>query len=157
MAAAATDTTEYPVVMEVTDWLVINGTMDNEVDRLSQKGFDIPEGQDDWGDEGRDPRWAELTKLAISIGQAGSDQLPDWPDTYEGMHNWPTQGRTEAMKLTARQWGLVIFALGYWAEVSDRVDEPEEAADQRRIADMVREQLAKQGLHPVPVVAMPLD
>jgi hypothetical protein len=153
----ATDATKYPVVMEVADWLVINGTMGNEVDGLSQEGFDIPEGQDDWGEDGRDPRWAELTKLGVSIRQAGWDQLPDWPDTYEGMQTWPAPGRTEAMKLTARQWGLVVHALESWAEVSDRGNEPEGAADQRRIANMVREQLAAQGLDPVPVITMPAD
>ncbi|RZU50850.1 hypothetical protein EV385_2642 [Krasilnikovia cinnamomea] len=56
------------------------------------------------------------------------------------------------MRLSARQWGLVVAALVRGAEIEDRIDEPEAAATSRRIAGLVRERLAEQGLSPVPVV-----
>jgi len=138
----------YPVTMEVADWTVIDGTMDNEIHSIRGGG---------WRDDGRDPAWAELEKLGESIRQAGWDQLPDWPDTYEGLQNWPAPGRTKAMRLTARQWGMVVAALDSGAEVEDSIDDHEAAAESRRIAALVRERLVEQGLNLLPKVRLELD
>ncbi|GLW30952.1 hypothetical protein Areg01_38920 [Actinoplanes regularis] len=127
------------MVMDVADWTFIDGTMDNEVQGIRERS---------WREDGQDPAWAELEQLGASIRQAGWEQLPDWPDTYEALQSWPTPGRTEAMRLSARQWGLVVTALESGADI----DEPEDAATSRRIAALVRERLADQGLDPVPVV-----
>jgi hypothetical protein len=65
--------TEYPVVLDVDDWLMIDPTMDDELDRLSQEGWDY----DDWGEPSRDPHWAELSELGLSVRQAGWAQVPE--------------------------------------------------------------------------------
>jgi hypothetical protein len=144
----AAEQASYPVVMEVADWTIIDGTMDNEIQGIRDEG---------WREDGMDPAWAELEQLGESIRQAGWDQLPDWPDNYEALQNWPEPGRTEAMRLSARQWGLVVTALEGHAETYDEIDEPEVAATSRRIAALVRERLAERGLNPVPVMQPRFD
>ncbi len=139
------DTTGYPVVMDVADWLRINGTMDNELHNLREKAWEWPPDQPD-------PELADLTQLGMSIRQAGWDQISDWPSP-EGLQRWPDSlGRSQAITLTARQWGLVVSALERWTVVAESIDQLDEAVTGRRIMNLVRDSLTRQGLDPVPAV-----
>lgn len=145
--SSPSDETEYAVLMEVSDWTTIDAVMDNEIHSLRSEGWDVPEGQEDRRDDERDPYWAGLTDLGESIRQAGWGQLPDWPEEYEVLQRWPAPGQTQAMRLTARQWGLVLSALEHWAGIED---EEESASRLQTIATTVRSRLAEQGLAAVP-------
>ncbi|MFI6076746.1 hypothetical protein ACIA5C_34940 [Actinoplanes sp. NPDC051343] len=143
--------TEYSVVLDVEDWLMIDATLDDELDRLSQEGWD----QDDWGEPSRDPHWAELSELGLSVRQAGWAQVPE-----QQRNQRRTAGRAETLTPTARQWGLVVFALesrgshqipaGVRPEYVEMLKTT--AARRRRIAALLRRQLAVGGLSQVPVV-----
>ena len=140
--------TGYSVVLDVDDWLMIDATMDDELDRLSQEGWDY----DDWGEPSRDPHWAELSELGLSVRQAGWAQVPE--------QQRRTPGRAKTLILTARQWGLVVFALesrsshhipaGVRPEYVEMLKTT--AARRRRIAALLRRQLAAGGLSQVPLV-----
>ena len=146
----------YPVTMEVASWLLIDGTMDNEISDLVTEGYGAPEGMEDDKDY-RDPYFAELTQLGVSIREAGWAQLPDWPKTARGMRSWPAPGRTETMMLNLRQWSLVATALEESAEIEEEMGRTESAATSRRLAVEVRNQLRKAGITRLPDVKTRAD
>ncbi|MFI0406310.1 hypothetical protein [Actinomadura sp. 3N508] len=118
----------YQVRMETRQWLVIDGTMDNEV---------ITEAQDG------DPRG--VVDLGSSIRQAGWDQIPGWPRDVTGFLTWPTPGQMSTMVLEGSQWALVVSVLDEWAAVEESLDHADGAEEMRAIADLVRGQLTEQG------------
>lgn len=124
---------EYPIVMEVADWTFIDATMDNEIQDLREQ---------QWESKGA-PHWVKMTEMAESIRQAGWDQLPDWPETYDGLQSSPPPGMTQAMKLTARQWGLVVSSLERWATVGAEEESSNEATS-LRIAALIRDRFTGQ-------------
>jgi hypothetical protein len=158
---------EYSIQVLISDWLLIDGTMDNHVQSAIDGSV-----QDDMGEEGDDPGneapdhdgpdehgWdcgAEIgttelprvAQLGTSIRQAGWDQIPDWPHDAEGFKAWPAPGQTAAMTLTGTQWKLVVIALHYWADVDERLSDDKGAAKSRAIAAAVGQRLAEQGWSP---------
>ncbi len=163
---------EYPIRVLISDWLLIDGTMDNHIqsaidgsvqddmdeeDDPSDEAPDHDEPDEHGWDEGPDwdgeaeleltelPRVAQLGK---SIRRAGWDQIPGWPHDAEGFKTWPTPGQTATMTLTGAQWNLVIVALHYWADVDERLSDAEGAVKSRAIATAVGQQLAEQGWSP---------
>jgi hypothetical protein len=139
------DATLFSIVMDLGDWLRIDGTMDNELHNLQDKCRERPPDR-------QDPYWVGLTDLAMSIRQAGWDQISDWPST-EGVQRWPVRfGRPAAITLAARQWGFVVSALRRWADVTESIRQSDETANSRRILTLVREELSRQGLAVVPAV-----
>jgi hypothetical protein len=145
------DTTRYAVPMEISHWTTIDGVMDNQIHDLRSHGWEVPEGQEDWGGQDeRDPYWQGLTELGESIRQAGWDQLPDWPAHHDELQRWAASTEIRAVQLTAAQWGLVLAALELWAVVDEETDDGDSAARLRSIAAEVKGQLAEQGLTAVP-------
>ena len=154
----AVEGADYSVAMELADWLIIDAVMDDELQVIAAEGWDY----DDWGEPTRDPHWAELSELGHSVRKAGWDQISDWPHEVESVRRWAAEhaGRTEAMNLTGRQWGLVVFALESRAalEIPDGVRAEyiellkATSAGRRRVAALVRRSLAENGLEQVPVV-----
>ena len=113
------------VRMLISDWLLIDGTMDNHV----QSAVD-------------DAR-PDVAELGLSIREAGWRQLPDWPHSAEGFKTWPAPGQTATMTLTGAQWSLVVVALRHWADVSESLAKTGEADKSRTLADGIEQQLAK--------------
>jgi hypothetical protein len=124
----------YQVRMETRQWLIIDGTMDNEVSTQIENG---------------DPRG--VVDLGSSIRQAGWDQIPGWPQDVKGFETWPAPGQQSTMTLSGSQWALVLSALEHWATVSESVEGfggPDRAEDAERslaIAAVIRAQLIEQG------------
>ncbi|MBB2947350.1 hypothetical protein FB565_007118 [Actinoplanes lutulentus] len=137
---------EVPIVVEVADWLRIDGVMDNELQGLRDKCWEseIPDQLN--------PFWVELTTLAESVRQAGRAQLPDWPKTSKGFRSWPPPGQTQEMRLGARQWGLVVSALERWATLDDEDADQKSAELLRRIAATVRAGFDKPIARPFPTI-----
>jgi hypothetical protein len=121
----------YRVQMETRQWLIIDGTIDNEVSVEAESG---------------DPR--NVVDLGSSIRQAGWDQIPGWPHEVEGFKHWPAPGQTSMMTLSRTQWDLVISGLERWAAV----EEADDAEQSRAIAALVRAQLIEQGWSPAEAV-----
>jgi hypothetical protein len=142
----AADDIERSVVLEVADWAVIGGTMDNEIQDLRDKQW-----YDSAAPDQLNPYWVEMTDLAEGIRQAGWDQLTDWPKTYEELQAWPPPGMTQAMRLNARQWGLVVSTLERWATIN-AADEPSSKAAGLRIATSIRKRFNEEGYAKLPAV-----
>ncbi|KUL34304.1 hypothetical protein [Actinoplanes awajinensis] len=158
---------EHSVQILISDWLFIDGTMDNHVqsaidgavfdeegdtDDEAEDG-DGPDDEDDW-DEGpaadtdAEPDSIALPRVAqlgLSVRQAGWDQIPGWPRDAAGFETWPAPGQVATMTLTDAQWSLVVFALRHWAEVDERLSDAEGAARSRAIAADIEHHLAEQG------------
>lgn len=130
----------YSVEMLISDWLFIDGTMDNHV----HSAIDSP-GEDELDEETGLPSVAEL---GLSIRESGWDQIHGWPRDAAGFRTWPAPGQTATMTLTRAQWGLVVFALNHWATVSESLSKPDEAAESRALAATVGQRLAEQGWSP---------
>jgi hypothetical protein len=111
---------QYSIRLLVSDWLFIDATMDNHVQSADDRG---------------------VADVGLGIRRAGWEQIPGWPHDLEGFKTWPAPGQTATMTLTAAQWELVVGALRYWADVSDRTSDPETAARSRAIAATVERQL----------------
>jgi hypothetical protein len=125
---SSSEQTGYRVKMETRQWLIIDGTMDNEVISEAQNG---------------DP--SGVVDLGMSIRQAGWDQILGWPQDIHGFETWPASGQRSTIGLSRTQWDLVILTLERRAAVSDRCGDPSDAASSRAIAALVRTQLAQQG------------
>jgi hypothetical protein len=125
------DRTPYSVEIAVSDWLIVDGTMDNEVSSEAENG---------------DLR--QIVELGSSIRQAGWSTIPDWPKDVAGFQNWPAPGQTATMILTGDQWALIHSALTHWALVSDRVGHADDAERSRAIAALIDRQLTEQGWTP---------
>ncbi|MEU7905012.1 hypothetical protein [Actinoplanes sp. NPDC049118] len=145
---ATSEQAEYPVRILISDWLLIDGTMDNHV----QSAIDgaVPDSVPGWDvaakrSARKPPR---VARLGNSIRQAGWDQIPGWPHDGEGFRTWPAPGQTATMTLTGLQWKLVVFALNCWADVDERMSDAEGAARSRAIATAVGQRLAEQGWSP---------
>jgi hypothetical protein len=146
----------HSVQMLISDWLVIDGTIDNHaqssVDGAAPDDMDDEDGRFsespgwDAGEEmSRLPRAAQL---AMSIRRAGWDQIPGWPHDVEGFKTWPAPGQMAMVTLTGAQWTLVVFALRYWADVDEGVSDAQGAAESRAIADAVEQRLVEKGWSP---------
>ncbi|GAA0813345.1 hypothetical protein Sya03_55780 [Spirilliplanes yamanashiensis] len=145
------DEATYALELAVTDWLSISGDVIEEELRLTHYAFDIGDDEEvETKEAGVIKEVADLMELGRSIRDVGSRQLPDWPTTGEGMQTWPAPERTEVFAFTARQWGMAIHGLEHWAEVSERVGHTESAADGRRLAALLRDELGARGLSQVP-------
>ncbi|MEU7750305.1 hypothetical protein AB0B57_02680 [Micromonospora sp. NPDC049101] len=150
---AASQHAAYSIQVLISDWLLIDGTMDSHV----QSAIDgaVPDGREElprWDAEAETEttRLPTVAQLGSSIRQAGWDQIPGWPHDAEGFRTWPASGQTATMVLTNVQWNLVIFALHYWAEVAVRLSDAEGAARSRAIATVIGQRLAEQGWSPAP-------
>jgi hypothetical protein len=147
---------KYSVQMLISDWLIIDGTMDNH----AQSSIDgaVPDDMDE--EDGRfseSPGWdageemsrlPRTARLAMSIRRAGWDQIPGWPHDVEGFKTWPAPGQMAMVTLTGAQWKLVVFALRCWADVHERLSDAQGAAKSRAIADAVGQRLVEQGWSP---------
>lgn len=120
----------YVVQVSTRHWLMIDGTMDNEVHSRVENG---------------DRSGVELGR---SIRQGGWDQIPGWPRDAAGFATWPAPGQTSTVVLNGVQWGMVVSSLDRWADVSDSLGIPEHtvmAEESRTIAALVRARLTEQG------------
>jgi len=111
---------QHSVQMLISDWLIIDGTMDNH----AQSSIDgaVPDDMDE--EDGRfseSPAWdageemsrlPRTARLAMSIRRAGWDQIPGWPHDVEGFKTWPATGQMAMVTLADAQWKLVVFAVG---------------------------------------------
>ena len=147
---------KHSVQILIKDWLTIDGTMDNhcqssidgaapddvvdEDDRLSESpGWDADEEMS---------RLPKTAQLAHSIRRAGWNQIPGYPHDLAGFKTWPAPGQLATVTLTSAQWDLVVFALRYWADVSEGLSNAKEAAASRAIAEAVQLRLVEQGWLP---------
>jgi hypothetical protein len=153
--AATSRHVQYSVQVLVSDWLIIDGTMDNHV----QSAIDgtVPDDIDD--DSGESPssdiqadleisRLPRVARLGLSIRRAGWKQVSGWPDDVEGFKTWPTPGQMATMTLTGGQWNLVVFALRHWADVDEHIGDFAGAVRSRAIATSIRQRLVEQGWSP---------
>jgi hypothetical protein len=105
--------------MTVDDWLGIS----NDLDSTSSVGY-----------EGGDV--AEAGK-AVVVGAAGDQQA-----TQPHKKSWLPKQRAVTFVLSRAQWLWTADQVEHWSAVSDTVDQPQEAADGRRVAALIRSQLA---------------
>jgi hypothetical protein len=148
---ATSEQAEYSIQVLISDWLLVDGTMDNHI----QSAIDgaVPDGWEqrpswDTEEEMETTELPPVAQLGSSIRQAGWDQIPGWPHDVEGFRTWPAPGQTATMTLAGVQWNLVIFALHYWADVGVRLSDAEGAARSRAIATTIGQRLAEQGWSP---------
>ncbi|MEU7868710.1 hypothetical protein [Dactylosporangium sp. NPDC049140] len=139
---APSEAARYSIQMLISDWLLIDGTMDNHVwSAVEQPG----------GDGAADPdiaRRPEVARLGLSVRRAGWDQIAGWPHDLEGFTTWPAPGQTARMSLSGAQWSLVVLALRYWADVDERMSDVDGAARSRGIATSVEQRLVSLGWSP---------
>lgn len=168
--ATISEQTEYSIRVLISDWLIIDATMDNHVqsaidgsvegdvfaeqDHVSDELPDHDARDEQSWDEGPDgddeaeigtTQLPPVAQLGTSIRQAGWDQIPGWPRRAGGFKTWPAPGETATVTLTGTQWTLAAAALHHWADVDERLSDAEGAARSRAIATALREQLAEQG------------
>ncbi|WP_049558912.1 hypothetical protein [Nonomuraea sp. SBT364] len=120
-----------PVEILVTDWLLIDAVVDNEVSVEAVDG---------------DSRG--VVALGSAVREAGWDALPDWPVDPAGFADWPQPGRRVTIALTDPQWSLVVDALERWAAVGAQradVGRAEESMRFRAIAERLRRDLDMSG------------
>ncbi|MET8151506.1 hypothetical protein ACIBSW_20290 [Actinoplanes sp. NPDC049668] len=137
------DKATHQLTLRILDWLYIDGHMDNDIRRCRDRDYDDEDPSGSY--------WDALAKLGSTIREAGWQQLPDWPDTYEDLQRWGSADETRPISLTAGQWTLVVAALQHGATVQDAIDEPQEAARTRALAAAVRLGLSQQGLNVQPL------
>lgn len=146
----------HSVQMLISDWLAIDGTMDNHaqsvIDGAAPDDMDEEDGglseSPGWDPDEEISRLPRTAQLAISIRRAGWDQIPGWPHDVEGFKTWPAPGQTATVTLTGAQWNLVVFALRYWADVDESMSDAKGTAESRAIADAVARRLVEQGWSP---------
>ncbi|MFG2050860.1 hypothetical protein ACGFIW_25930 [Micromonospora sp. NPDC048935] len=142
---------EHSINLLVSDWLLIDATMDNHVNSAIDGA--VPSGSE-WespGDaraETGATRPPAVARLGISIRQAGWDQIPGWPHDVEGFRTWPAPGQTATVTLTGVQWRLVVVALRHWAAVAESLSDAEVAARSRAIATALVRRLTERGRSP---------
>ncbi|MCX4390384.1 hypothetical protein OG777_26165 [Micromonospora peucetia] len=149
--AATSEQAEHSIQMLISDWLLIDGTMDNHVHSAIDGA--VPVGWEEgpsWDTEAEmeTTKLPTVAQLGTSIRQAGWDQILGWPHDAEGFRRWPAPGQMATMTLTNVQWDLVIFALNYWADVDVRLSDAEGAARSRAIATVIGQLLAEQRWSP---------
>lgn len=88
------------MTMLVSDWLVIDATMDNAGAVARQSG-----GRDD------------VAAATRSIRQEGWDQVA----THGSDDGWPPHGATTQVELSVAQWQFVADQLRHWAAVAASV------------------------------------
>lgn len=153
--AASSGPVQYSVQVLVSDWLIIDATMDNHVqsvidgavpDDIDDRSHEFPRSDTEADQEiARLPRVAQL---GLSIRRAGWSQVPGWPDDAEGFKTWPIRGQMATLSLTGGQWNLVILALRRWADVDEDIGDTAGAARSRAIATTIRQRLIEQGWWP---------
>lgn len=137
----------------ISDWLVIDGTMDNHAQSCIDGAAPDHMDEED-GHLSKSPGWdaaeemsqlPRTAQLAISIRRAGWDQIPGWPLDVEGFKTWPAPGQMATVTLTGAQWNLVVFALRYWADIDESLSDAKGAAESRAIADALGQRIVEQG------------
>ncbi|MWA02312.1 hypothetical protein F8568_022605 [Actinomadura sp. LD22] len=112
--------------MTTRQWQVIDACIDSEVSVESEKG---------------DPRGVIDTGRAIR--RAGWDQVAHWTPGVPGSGTWPPVEQTVIVELAGDLWALVVSALERWADVSDRIGEPEHAGVKRAVRSLVLTQVGE--------------
>jgi len=108
--------------MTTSQWLTIDGTIDNEVN------IEVVDG---------DPA---VAALGTTIRRAGWAQVAGWTGPG-GSGGWPTDDHMVAVEMNEAQWRLVCSALQRWSRVSDELGQTDEAAEQRDARVLVMDQL----------------
>jgi hypothetical protein len=169
---ATTDNDHYTIEIAISDWLFIDGSMDNHIHAAihgyldneeqgdDQNEEDDDEEDDDWNpdefadgfkaDELDEDELGELpavAELGKSIRQAGWDQIPGWPADAAGFATWPAPGQVALITLGAAQWALVIAALLRGGERDADMDEEfeEDATRSWAIAAGLQGKLVERG------------
>ncbi len=151
---------EYSIPVSVSDWLLIDATLDNHIRSAVDNpdpdagGDDDEEDEDAWTDEDGIGDAAEkdisadlppVALLGMSIRQAGWDQIPGWPRDAAGFAIWPAPGQSATMTLTGAQWRLILAALEHWAAVDESMSDPAGAATSRAVAAEIGRRLTGPG------------
>jgi hypothetical protein len=146
----ASGNARYSIQLLISDWLFIDGTMDNHVQSavVSGEPDDLADEDDDGADDeagAGDERLPPVARRGLGVRRAGWAQIPGWPRDAAGFETWPAPGQLATVTLTRRQWDLVIHALRHWAEVDESLSDFRTAAESRAVATAIQHRLDRSG------------
>ncbi len=110
--------------MPVSDWLLVDATIDNSVS--------------DAAVDGDDPR----VETGRRIRKAGWAAAASHPNREEGPAGWPPVTADITPDLLTTDWSFILAELVRWAAVSEQVGMLDERDEATRVAERLRLRLA---------------